>query len=393
MTSQFSLNNRFRLFFALNFTAIGIFSPFLALYLASIHLSGSQIGLLLAIIPLAGFLVQPLWGLMSDVYGLRRRALVVACFCTAAGTVLFGMTTDFRLLFVLTLITAVTKGPIGPLGTALALEHLDNNGNRPGFGSFRLWGSIGFAIAAFVIGALVVEGAVWRIIPVYAVVMFALGLIALALPDAEIREEVNWRQGIMLLKQERQLARFFVSCLLIGATLGIVNSYLAVYLNDIHAPGWVIGAALALAALLEVPLMGQVPALLARWGMRLVLVGGVAVLPFRWLLYAIITEPLLVVPTQVLHSIAMMALLVVGVLYVDQQLARPWRATGQALCAAALHGIGPALGLFVGGLIYERAGIAPMWLVSALVALIGVVVLDWAVRTPVTHAARGEVPS
>lgn len=393
MPSQFSLNNRFRLFFALNFTAIGIFHPFLALYLASIGLSGSQVGLLLATIPLAGFLAQPLWGLMSDIYGLRRGALVFACFGVALTTVLFGMTTDFRLLFGLTLIMAVMKGPIGPLGTALALEHLENDGNQVGFGSFRLWGSIGFAIAAFGIGALVVEGSVWRIIPLFALVMFLLGLIALTLPDARIHEAVSWRQGVTLLRREHRLARFLVSCLLIGATLGIVNSYLAVYLTDIDAPGWVIGAALALAALLEVPLMAQAPALLRRWGMRLVLVGGVAVLPLRWLLYSIITEPLLVIPTQVLHSIAMMALLVVGVLYVDRQLARPWRATGQALYAAALHGIGPSLGLFVGGVIYERSGVAPMWLASAFVALIGVLILDWAVRMPVTREARSEVAS
>lgn len=393
MPSQFSFNNRFRLFFALNFTAIGIFAPFLALYLVSIGLSGSQIGLLLAVIPLAGFLAQPLWGLMSDIYGLRRRALVLACFGVALVTVLFGMTTDFRLLLGLTLIMAVMKGPIVPLGTALALEHLDNNGNQPGFGSFRLWGSIGFAVAAFLIGSLVIEGAVWRIIPFYVLTMFTLGLIALTLPDAEIHEEVNWRQGVTLLKQEHQLARFLAGCLLIGATLGIVNSYLVVYLADILAPGWVIGAALAVAALLEVPLMAQVPVLLDRLGMRLVLVGGVAVLPVRWLLYTVITEPLLVIPTQVLHSIAMMALLVVGVLHVDRQLARPWRATGQALYAAALHGVGPSLGLFMGGLAYERAGIAPVWLASAFVALVGVAILDWAVRTPVTREARSEVPS
>ncbi|MDQ4075978.1 MAG: MFS transporter, partial [Chloroflexota bacterium] len=213
----------------------------------------------------------------------------------------------------------------------------------------------------------------------------------LTLPDAEIHGDADWTDALRLLQGDGSLVRFLLGVLLIGFTLGIVNNYLAVYLDDIAAAGWIIGAAFAIAALLEVPLMAQVPAFLNRWGTRLVLVGGVAVLPFRWLLYAIIDEPLLVLPTQVLHSIAMMALLVVGVLYMDRLLARQWRASAQALYTAALHGIGPSLGLFTAGLIYERAGITPVWLASAVIALVGTAILGVAVDPQPIHQPRQEV--
>ncbi|MDQ4075456.1 MAG: MFS transporter [Chloroflexota bacterium] len=105
-------------------------------------------------------------------------------------------------------------------------------------------------------------------------------------------------------------------------------------------------------------------------------------------MYAIIDEPLLVLPTQILHSIAIMSLVVVGVLYIDQLLERKWRASAQALYTATLHGIGPSIGLFTAGLIYERAGITPVWLVSALVAMAGTAVLWTVVRT---HPTRPRV--
>jgi PPP family 3-phenylpropionic acid transporter len=165
-------------------------------------------------------------------------------------------------------------------------------------------------------------------------------------------------------------------------TLGIVNQYLVVYLGDIKATGWIIGLALAISALPEVPLMAAVPQMMARWGLAAVLTGGLAVLPVRWLLYTVITNPILVLPTQILHGIGMTALLVVGVIFVDRLLARNWRATGQALYAAALFGIGPGIGLFSAGLLYERGGIVPVWIFTSLVGLAGLAIAAWAVRAP-----------
>ena len=375
MKLAISTNNRFRIFFALQFAGIGIFFPYVALYFISIGLSGGQIGLLLALNPLIGFLVQPLWGFISDVHHLHQRALIFACFGVVVAMTGFALTEDFRLLIFFTVLHAIMKAPIGILITSLSLEHLAREPAQIGFGSLRLWGSIGFAAASFGVGALFVEGVIWWIIPLYALSNLALAAVALTIPDAEVHGEVKWQDGFYLLRRERVLIGFLLGSLLVGFTLGIVNNYLAVYLSDIAAAGWMIGTALAISALFEVPLMARVPTFISRWGIRLVLIGGVAMLPLRFLLYTVIDEPLLVLPTQVLHSIAMMSLLVVGVLYVDRLLSPKWRASGQALYAASLHGVGPSIGLLAAGFIYQRAGIDPVWLLSFVVALLGTTIL------------------
>lgn len=137
--------------------------------------------------------------------------------------------------------------------------------------------------------------------------------------------------------------------------------------------------------------MARVPAFIGRWGIRLVLIAGVAVLPVRYLLYAVIDEPILVLPTQVLHSIAMMSLLVVGVLYMDRLLLPKWRASGQSLYAASLQGIGPSIGLYTAGIIYQQAGIEVMWLLSAVVALLGTTILAYVVYKQPTSQPQQEV--
>ncbi|HEY3228957.1 MAG TPA: MFS transporter [Roseiflexaceae bacterium] len=382
MATVFPIVLRFKLFFALLLAAIGVFYSYLALYLRTAGLSGSKIGVILGMMPLISCLVQPLWGLVSDIYQLRRSALAVACFGVGAAAWLYNTSNDFVWLVGLTFVLSVMNGPIGPLGDALSLEYLEHQGRRDNYGSLRLWGALGFALSSFLIGALVVETAIRWIIPIYSTMMFMLGLLVLTLPDVSPPRAVAWWEGLARLKRTPQLAKFLISVLLIGATLGVADQYLIIYLADIHASGWIEGVVFALAALLEALLMGLAAGLIARWGLRQVLIAGIAVLPLRWLLYTIISDPILVIPIQMLHSIGMLSLLVAGVLYVDRQLSREWRATGQALYQATLHGAGSSIGLFGAGVIYQYGGITPVWWTATFVGLAGLLLLIWATRVP-----------
>jgi PPP family 3-phenylpropionic acid transporter len=383
---------RFRLFFALLLAAVGVFYSYLALYLKTAGLSGGQIGIILGMMPLASFLVQPLWGLVSDIYRLRRGALALACFGVAAPAWLYNVSNDFPWLLGLTFVIAVMNSPLGPLGDALALEYLERQGQHDAYGSLRLWGALGFALSTFLIGALLIATAIRWIVPIYSIMMVALGLLVLTLPDAAPVRTVHWWEGTALLKRTPRLAKFLVSMALVGATLGVADQYLIIYLSDIHASGWVVGVVFALAALLEALLMGRAAALIQRWGLRLVLLAGIAALPLRWFLYTIIREPILTIPVQMLHSIGMLSLLVAGVLYIDQQLSREWRATGQAFYQAILHGAGSSIGLFAAGLIYQYGGIISLWRTSMCVGLAGLLLVIWATHVPALSRVEEGAP-
>ncbi|HEX5689034.1 MAG TPA: MFS transporter [Roseiflexaceae bacterium] len=383
MERLFPVLLRFKLFFTLLLAAVGVFFAYLALYLKTAGLSGSQIGIILGMIPLTSFLVQPIWGMVSDIYRLRRGALAAACFGVALSSWLYNAGSGFWWLFGLTLALAIMQAPIGPLNDALVLEYLEQHSRREEYGSLRLWGAVGFAVSTFLVGALVAETAIRMIIPIFSLMMAVLGLLALTLPDAAPTRIVGWLEGLALLRSAPQLARFLASMLLVGATLGVADNYLIIYMDDIHSSGWIIGTVFALAALVEALLMGWAAALIERWGLRTVLIAGIAVLPVRWLLYVVVREPLIVIPIQMLHSVAMLSLLVAGVLYVDRQLNAEWRGTGQALYQAMLHGAGSSIGLFVAGFVYQYGGITPVWWTSALVGSLGLLLVIWATRSPV----------
>lgn len=373
---------RFKLSYMLFFGAIGILFNYYALYLQWAGLTGIQIGTVLAVLSLARVISQPIWGLIGDIYRLRRVILSASCFGSAFAALALVYSPDFGWLVLVTSILAIQNGPIGPFCDALAIEYLERESRREQFGSLRLWGSAGFAVASLVVGALVIGESIWLIIYLYSAVMVLMGLVTATLPDVPHATKATWRGSGPIVWGNRVFVRLLVATTMIGMTLGVVNSYLIIYLSDIGAPGWVSGLTFALAGILEVPLMAYAGVLIQRWGLRRVLFWGVALQPLRWMLYTVITIPILVVPTQIFHSIAMLSLLVAGVLFADQLLPNQWRATGQTAYAAALHGIGPSIGVFTAGIIYQQYGIATVWWACAVVNIIGAIALAWAVWTP-----------
>lgn len=384
---------RFQLSYLLLFAAIGILFNYYALFLRWGGLSGTQIGVVLAVMALARVLSQPVWGLLGDIYRLRRPILSAACFGSAVSALGLLASSDFAWLVAVTTVLSVMNGPLGPFTDALSLEHLEREGRREQFGTLRLWGSGGFAVASLAVGALVIGEAVWLIVYLYSAVMALMGVVTATLPDVPHEARATWRGSGPALWGNPGFVRILAATTVLGMTLGVVNAYLIIYLSDIGAPGWVSGLAFALAGVLEIPLMAYAGALIRRWGLRAVLLGGVAVLPLRWLLYTVIVAPILVVPTQIFHSVAMLSLLIAGVLLADQQLPSQWRATGQTAYSAALHGIGPSIGVFGAGVLYEQFGIVAVWWGCLAVNVVGALLLAWAIRSPAPAALPDQTPA
>src|SRR5438445_180937 len=64
------------LFYLATFAVLGVYLPYLNLYLEGLGLTGLQIGMVSSLVPLCGALAPALGGVLSDRLG-RRRGLVV----------------------------------------------------------------------------------------------------------------------------------------------------------------------------------------------------------------------------------------------------------------------------------------------------------------------------
>src|SRR5699024_6290340 len=139
MSNQGQLRNLKMLLFFFHFTNTIIIS-FLPIYLDFKGLSGTEIGWVLAIGPLASIISQPFWGFLSDKYRTVKWVLIMTIIGMLIFILIFGALFYFF------------SSPVGALGDSLAQRQADLL--NISFGSIRTWGSIGFALSSLVIGQL-----------------------------------------------------------------------------------------------------------------------------------------------------------------------------------------------------------------------------------------------
>ena len=368
---------RFKTFFFLSLMGNGVLMPYLGLYLANKGFTGAELALLLGALPLVKVFAQPIWGLLSDVYQIRRRILSYSLFGLAFFATLLTVMDDFGAILIALVIFSVLEAPYIPLGVTITLDYLEAGAQQDQFGLIRLWGSVGYILSTFLIGAIFIDALIDVLPFIFALVIGSTGLVSLLLPDqANMHVRPNWSGSFGILTQNPGFALFLTGTAFIGATIGISGQYLALYLQDIQAAGWLIGLAIALQPIVEVPLMAQTKNLLARFGIPMALFAGLVVLPLRWSLYALIQQPLLILPVQFLHGFTIMSMMVVGPIYVKNQLPARWMATGQALYSTAFGGIGMSFGLFVAGYVYGFFGMQAVWIACLVLSIVGLLLVS-----------------
>lgn len=364
---------RFKIYFFLNFMANGVLMPYLGLYLYRQGLNGVEVAVLLGLNPLVRTLAQPIWAVACDLRHIHRKVLGLSLVGLAFVSVLFVVPKSFPVWVLLMVLFSILEAPYIPVGASIALEYLRSRGRHSEFGSLRLWGSLGFVIANLLIGYLLLDSYIQLIPVMFSAVLLATSFLVWTLPDTHQAGSMQWSLGI--LKQYPDFSLLLLGTVLVGFAMGVANQYFAVYMDSLRASGALVGVSIALMALPEIPLMAGAAGLIRRFGLRAALLGGVAVVPLRFLLYASIQNPYLVLPVQLLHGVTVVSLLVVGAIHVSRLLPQELSATGQGLFSMAYGGIGMALGLFIAGLLYGAYGLHVIWLVCAATSLAGYAVI------------------
>ena len=366
---------KYKIYFFVEYFSLGILGPYLAVYLYQRAFSGIEIGLILGSMPIIMFIFQPLWSYLSDVLNSRRLVLTGVSLGVVAAVIGFGASSSFLMAFLWAVLLSAMRAPIGPVSNAIVLDYLEETDQLEDFSLIRLWGSLAFAISSLLLGSFFLNQILvyftWFIAGLY----FLLAILGLFLPEKGAAFSYSGFKGLGHLLKNQNFVFFLLGSVFIGATFGISMNYLTLFLQSLAAPSWLIGSTISLQALVEVPIMIMVPFLLHRFSMRRLILFGGLILPLRWLIYVFIQSPAWVLPTQIIHGLAIVSFLVVGVSFIDHMVDPKFRATGQGLYMTALNGIGAGLGVYLAGAVFEWFDIRAVWLLNTLLGLIGFVLL------------------
>ncbi len=231
----------FKLYFFVYFSAVGIYGPYMLLYLTEKGLSGTEISAILLSLPIAVLITAPLWSYLSDLLNKRKLLVIIGCLGAGASALALGMADQYFPIFIWTVLMIVMGVPISPIGTAIVLETLENEGRRGEFSLVRVWGSVGYAVASLVWGTFFLDQIASNFSWSTAVVFWLLAGISLLLPEKQGGFTVAGLGGVKTLVQNKRFIVFVMAAFFIGATLSAHNSYQTLFFQSLDASAFLIG--------------------------------------------------------------------------------------------------------------------------------------------------------
>lgn len=249
----------------------GFISPFLNLFFVQQGLSGLQVGFVGAVGSVVGLVMAPLWTNRSERAHNPRLVLQIGLLLAALGYLWLGYQTAFEWIVLVTALRALVVAGVSPMSDALVLSV--TGATKSGFGSVRVYASIGWAVTVLVSGWLIerygIHIAFWGVC-----IVTALGVLIIAPIDRQYfvhRQQSseaapNLKMVVRSVLSDRSMLALGGMMAVIGLSNSGVGQFETVYLDLLGASASVIGVAGMVSAVVEIPCM--------LWADRLVRVHG-----------------------------------------------------------------------------------------------------------------------
>ena len=373
---------RLALQYSLLFAANGVTLPFAGLWLKSQGLSGSEIGVLLALPMFGRAITGPLLAIWADGFKQRRTPIAILGLVMAAGYGVAGLVEGFWLWALCWFIAATAAAALIPLSDVLTLKLA----KREGF-AFSL--PRGFGSAAFVVGnvlmgwwlsfasadaviiwsasaALLIAVTAWRYLPAEPV------------HDGPVLAGRERFRGLNALLRDRV---FMVAILAVGAIQAAHGFYYGFSAISWKAQGiseTMTGLLWAFSVVVEIGFMWVVEPWRRRMGIgpwTVLMIGGVAAM-LRWSLLALAPPLWALWPLQTLHALSFAATYLAGVQIVERLCPPQNHTAAQTLGSSLSAGLLIGLATAVSGPLYDGVGLQGYWAMTLLAGL-GVLAALW----------------
>jgi MFS transporter, PPP family, 3-phenylpropionic acid transporter len=350
------------------FAAGAALIPFLPLYYQHIGLSGRQIGLLTGLPPLITIFSGPIWSGLADATQLGKRLLLIAVSGVLLMIFALSQTTVFIILIPIIIAYAFFISPIIPMVDNNVLQMLGEKKSQ--YGKQRVWGAIGWGIAAPVLGIAAERyGLGWNFAG-FLILMFMVFLIVTRLPVKEVPLGNRFWSSLKLLLANRQLAIFLLAVFVSGITLSMTSNYLFLHLDGLGATRSLMGISLSFATVSEIPVLFFSDRLLKRFEARHLILFSLIIFSLRAFAYSFMQVPWVVLPIQLTHGLTFSTMWIAGVSYVNEIAPEGLGATAQSLFSSVTMGLGAMFGGFAGGYLYQAVGSAEMFRIAGYAVMI-----------------------
>lgn len=349
----------------LQYAIWGAWAPVLSAYmLGDLRFTGSQVGFVYGLLPLATVIAPFVGGQLADRWFSSEKVIAVLQLGGGALLLWASTITDYGMLTIVLMAYFLLYAPTLALTNSVAMSHLEDSEEE--FGRIRVWGTIGWIVAGLALTA-------WRsgaagpgeamagdMLVLAGGFSLLMGLQSFLLPHTPPNREgaSPWAflEALGMLR-DRNFAIFMAISFVVATELQfyyvLTGPFLVSETIGISAAN--LSGVMTIAQVAEIFVMAVVLSwFLKRYGMRATLALGVIAWPVRYVIFAIGTPWWLVVASLTLHGFCYVFFFVAAFIYVDSVAPRDVRASAQSLIAIVTLGIGSFVGSNFAGYIQNR---------------------------------------
>ena len=382
-------------FFLFGVVAVGM--AYMPSHLRALGFSGAQISTALAIAPLLSLAVPLGWAWLADRTQRHDRVLRFIALGAWLGfsPLVLGhgrAAANLELVLIGYAGYAIFFVGMGGLADALAVARV-----RAGavYGRLRLWGSVGYVLAALAVGALLgtspqrlrgllVPGAMWAALAGAFVASLPLG----GTGERTVRPRLG---DVRTLLGNRGLRLLLVAGALHWACMAPYNVFFGVFLRDLGLPPFSWGLAYSIGVTAEMLVLLYFHRMHARVSLDALLAAAFVASALRWVGNAVLRAPAALIALQALHGMTFGMFWSAGIAVVAATVPPKLRATGQALLVMSINA-GGAIGNLAVGRVYDSAGPGKLFAIAAAGELLPLLVVLYGRRRGLVTAARDGDP-
>lgn len=361
-------------FYFLYFAALSSAMPFFVLFYQRLGFSGAQIGLLTGIPPLITLFASPFWTSLAD--ARRWHKLIMGMGILVAVLIMFLLPsfTIFAVVFSMILLFNMFISPVSSLADSGTMTMLGEE--RAMYGRIRLGGTIGWGLFAPIAGLLVKNFGLRAGFWTFSAIMLINFFISQKFVHGSHEEGAAQPGGIRIFLTNRRWISFLFLSFLGGVGGSSAASYLYPYMAELGADETMMGLALTISTLTELPIFFLAHRLVKKFGSYGLLTLSLVMFGIRSLLYAAVSTPVMVLFVQAFGGMIFPAMWTAGVSYADENAPAGLKSSAQGLFGAVSFGVGSAFSGFVSGLLLKSIGGRGMFLVLGIIVLSGLLLAE-----------------
>lgn len=361
----------------------------------TLHFSGTEIGLVFSSKGLAALIMPCIIGIIADKF-LQPKYLFMLCHTICAIALFYAASiTQPNPLFWVMLANALAFMPTIALSNSISYHCLDNNNidSLKAFPKIRVFGTVGFIIAMWIISLLKLEQSHAQLY-VASIASIILVIYSSTLPKITIHKKIkqSWHSRLGLdafvLFKKPTMAVFFLFSVLVGAILQITNTFGTTFLRDFNKiPQFENSLITQYPAILssvsqmaEVAFILTIPFFLKKLGIKKVIMISLIAWTLRFGLFAF-GDPtpfgfVLLMLSMIVYGCAFDFFNISGSIFLEKEVNASIRASAQGLFMTMVNGVGAYLGSIISGLVVDMCthnnvkDWQAIWLIFASYALI-----------------------